>query len=102
MLSVAAVGLTSARNPECTFAGAKGVLLGNAARDNVCMPYAGIGTGAYSHSSTGTGEWWNSTVAEVAISQWLKAGGRRIDTSYSYGDQPGIGAAVAQSGIPRD
>lgn len=35
------------------------------------------------------------------MSDWLSVGGRRIDTSLSYGDQVGIGNAIKASGIPR-
>ena len=47
------------------------------------------------------GEYWGDEVAEQATAQWLSIGGRRIDTSLSYGDQTGIGNAIKASGIPR-
>ena len=79
------------------------VLLQNAADKNVSMPVIGIGTGGYASNNTSPhGEYWNDSVAEIAISNWLKLGGRRIDTANSYNDQVGIGKAIRESGIPRE
>ena len=79
------------------------VTLMNAAKSGVKMPVAGIGTWGYVHTiGTGRpGEVWNDTVAEKAISEWLKLGGRRIDGSIGYGDQVGVGKGIKSSGIPR-
>jgi hypothetical protein len=60
-----------------------------------------LGTGGYGDSSGNGGEYWDDAVAEQAVTQWLSVGGRRIDTSLSYGDQTGIGNAIKTSGIPR-
>lgn len=73
------------------------VPLQNAARPGLKMPVAGIGTWGYGKP----GEVWNDDIAEKAVSQWLALGGRRIDGSYGYHDQPGVAKAVQASGIPR-
>ena len=87
---------------ECS-ADIPSVLLHNAAEENVMMPVIGIGTGGYAPNSTFPhGEYWNDSVAEKAVGEWLKLGGRRIDGSFSYHDQVGIGKAIRGSGIPRD
>jgi diketogulonate reductase-like aldo/keto reductase len=41
-------------------------------------------------------------VAEKAVLDFLKAGGRRIDTSLHYMTQKGVGRAIKKSGIPRE
>jgi len=41
-------------------------------------------------------------VSERAVSQALEVGYRHIDTAAMYGNEPGVGAAIAASGIPRD
>ena len=71
----------------CSAADIPSVKLSNAAKDGVNMPVAGIGTGAYGSP----GESWNDDIAEKAIGEWLSMGGRRVDTSFGYGDQVGIG-----------
>lgn len=40
--------------------------------------------------------------AERAVSSALEAGYRHIDTAAIYGNEEGVGAAIAASGIPRD
>ena len=40
--------------------------------------------------------------AERAVSDALAAGYRHIDTAAIYGNEEGVGAAIAKSGIPRD
>mmetsp|Transcript_3688 Transcript_3688/g.4091 ORF Transcript_3688/g.4091 Transcript_3688/m.4091 type:complete len:335 (-) Transcript_3688:20-1024(-) len=72
------------------------VPLHNGATPGMRMPVVGLGTGPY-----GTGEHWDNTVSEKATAEWLELGGRRIDTSTSYGTQIGIGNAIAASKIPR-
>ena len=62
------------------------VKLMNAAKDGLMMPVAGIGTWGYGIP----GEVWNDDIAEKAVGQWLKLGGRRIDGSLGYGDQVGV------------
>lgn len=67
------------------------------------MPVVGIGTWGYVHT-TGTGkpgEVWNDTVAESAVKEWLKLGGRRIDNAHDYFDQSGVGKGIKESGVPR-
>lgn len=39
---------------------------------------------------------------EACVAQALEAGYRLIDTAQAYGNEEGVGAAVAKSGIPRD
>lgn len=42
------------------------------------------------------GEYWDDAVGEAAVAQWLKLGGRRLDTSLKwYNDLAGVGRAVA-------
>lgn len=74
------------------------VPLGNAAVPGLRMPVAGIGTWGYGSP----GETWSDAIALKAVSTWLKLGGRRIDGSLGYGDQVGVGQAVAESGLNRD
>eukprot|EP00117_Sycon_ciliatum_P049247 scpid82334/ scgid34943/ Uncharacterized oxidoreductase Mvan_2161 len=81
---------------------APSVALANAAKPGTRMPVYGIGTCGYSPGPEVPGEHWNDSVAVKAIGEWLKLGGRRIDTSLDYRDQPGVGQAVRQSGIARD
>lgn len=40
--------------------------------------------------------------AERAVSEALEVGYRHIDTAAIYGNEAGVGAAIAKSGIPRD
>lgn len=83
-------------------ADAPSVPLNNAAKPGTRMPVYGIGTCGYSPGPPVPGEHWNDSVAVKAMGEWLKLGGRRIDTSLDYGDQGGVGQAVAESGIPRE
>jgi len=39
---------------------------------------------------------------EECVSEAIKAGYRLIDTAQSYGNEEGVGAAIAKSGVPRD
>lgn len=79
------------------------VTLMNAAQPGTKMPVSGIGTGGYVFEPrTQPGEIWNDDVAEKAVGEWLKLGGRRIDGAYSYGDQVGIGKAIKASGVSRE
>lgn len=82
---------------------APSVTLMNAAKPGTKMPVTGIGTGYYNHQqgSGRPGEFWNDTIAEKAIKEWITLGGRRIDGCVDYGDQIGIGNAVKASGVPR-
>ncbi|WP_404289193.1 aldo/keto reductase [Glutamicibacter arilaitensis] len=50
----------------------------------------------------GYGVWKVSdTDAEIAVGKALKAGYRHIDTARIYGNEDGVGRAIANSGIPR-
>ena len=77
------------------------VKLSNGAQPDTYMPAVGIGTGAYMYAPTAPGEIWTDDVAEQAVGAWLKLGGRRIDASYSYRNQIGVGKAIVASQIPR-
>ncbi|WP_291280185.1 aldo/keto reductase [Galactobacter sp.] len=51
----------------------------------------------------GYGVWQvEDSVAEDVVGQALKAGYRHIDTAKAYGNEAGVGRAIASSGIPRD
>ena len=79
------------------------VTLMNAASPGTKMPVTGIGTGAYVHEpGTQPGEVWTNDVTEKAVSQWLALGGRRIDASYNYLNQIGVGRAIKASNVPRE
>lgn len=79
------------------------VTLQNAAAPGTKMPAIGIGTGAYVYEPrTAPGEIWTEDVAEKAIGQWLDMGGRRIDASLSYRNQPGVGRAIKASKVSRE
>ena len=39
---------------------------------------------------------------EECVSEAIKAGYRLIDTAQSYGNEQGVGAAMAKSGVPRE
>lgn len=38
---------------------------------------------------------------QEGVEQWLRLGGRHIDTAYDYGTQPEVGRALRASGVPR-
>ena len=79
------------------------VTLMNAAAPGTKMPVVGIGTGAYVYKPrTEPGEIWTDDVAEKAVGQWLDMGGRRIDASLNYLNEPGIGRAIKASTVPRE
>ena len=79
------------------------VPLVNGAKPGTKMPAVGIGTGAYVYEPrTEPGEIWTDPVAEKAVTEWLKLGGRRIDASLSYRNQPGVARAIKASKIPRE
>ncbi|MFI7481389.1 aldo/keto reductase [Kocuria sp. M1R5S2] len=51
----------------------------------------------------GYGVWQvDAGIAEDVVGQALEAGYRHIDTAMIYGNEEGVGRAVANSGIPRD
>lgn len=57
------------------------------------MPIVGIGTGGYGSNFRDH--------AYQFVLEWLQLGGPRIDTALSYGDQPAIARAIADSKIDR-
>lgn len=59
--------------------------------DDKTMPVVGFGVGGLSDSE-----------AEQAVSAALASGHRLIDTAAAYGNEAGVGRAIASSGIPRD
>ena len=59
--------------------------------DENTIPVIGLGVGELSDSET-----------EQAVSAALEAGYRLIDTAASYGNEAGVGRAIAASGIPRE
>jgi len=61
----------------------------------------GLGTGAYGDVNGTNGEYWNDGIAQNATAEWLKIGGVRIDTSYGYNTEAGIGLAWKASGRDR-
>ena len=79
------------------------VLLQNAAAPGMKMPVIGIGTGAYVYEPRKVpGEIWTEDICEKASKQWLDMGGRRIDASLSYRNQPGVGRAIKDSNVSRE
>ncbi|WP_019969614.1 aldo/keto reductase [Mycobacterium sp. 141] len=62
-----------------------------ALNDAHAIPVIGLGVGALSDSE-----------AEQAVSAALQAGYRLIDTAAAYGNEAGVGRAIAASGIPRE
>jgi len=85
------------------------VPLQNAAQPGQTMPWIGLGTGGYSPTKVAYGaypECWMEVAGcgpytQQAVSQWLAAGGRRLDTANSYDTQESVGAAMYSSGVPR-
>jgi diketogulonate reductase-like aldo/keto reductase len=74
-----------------------GLTLHNAAAPGMVMSAGGLGTGGpgcYNESSDQLAS-YNSSLS------WLRLGGRRFDGAISYACDRGIGAAIAQSGVPR-
>lgn len=59
--------------------------------DDRTVPVVGLGVGGLSDSE-----------AEAAVSAALEAGHRLIDTAAAYGNEAGVGRAIAASGIPRE
>lgn len=59
--------------------------------DDHVIPVVGLGVGELS-----------DTEAERSVSAALEAGYRLIDTASAYGNEAGVGRAIAASGIPRD
>lgn len=73
------------------------------------MPAVGLGTGGYGSTHNNYNsypECWleligcgNYTVR--ATTEWLEAGGRRLDAADSYDTQTSVGIAMAASNVPR-
>ena len=59
--------------------------------DGTTIPQLGFGTWQVSNDE-----------AEKAVSSALQAGYRHIDTATIYGNEEGVGRAIAASGISRD
>jgi diketogulonate reductase-like aldo/keto reductase len=64
----------------------KALTLNNGAR----MPQVGLGV------------WQSSGKTKSAVLSALSAGYRHIDTAAVYGNEPQVGAAIAESGVPRE
>ena len=75
------------------------VTLKNAALPGTRMPATGLGTGGYGSGFSGT---WSF----IACLNWLRQGGRRIDTALGYLDQPNVSRALKaymkESGLSRE
>jgi len=78
------------------------VLLRNAAHPGVRMPVVGLGTGSYGNPNGTNGEYWTDAIAEAATLAWLQLGGRRIDGSWGYFGQAGIGSGWKKSNVSRE
>ena len=59
--------------------------------NGVQMPMLGYGVFQIGNAET-----------EACVSEAIKAGYRLIDTAQSYGNEEGVGAAIAKSGVARD
>ena len=77
------------------------VELKNAVHAQVLMPVVGLGTGGYGRPDGSGGEYWGPEQGHKATVAWLKAGGRRIDTSDDYASRDGIGTGWKESDVPR-
>ena len=65
------------------------------------IPARGIES-AIQYPLVGLGTWlYNNSVAEGAVGTALAAGYRHVDTALGYGNQRGVGAAIAASGLKR-
>lgn len=60
-----------------------------------------LNTGA-SIPAVGFGTWQDKEAQQDAVAECLKAGYRHIDTARVYGTEPAVGAAVKESGVPRE
>jgi len=61
------------------------------------LPYVGFGTAFGDQSSQS----FNNTLAEIAVTDWINLGGRGIDGAFMYCTQPGVGAALKKTKVPR-
>eukprot|EP00056_Hartaetosiga_gracilis_P015812 m.242372 g.242372 ORF g.242372 m.242372 type:complete len:354 (+) comp32836_c0_seq1:19-1080(+) len=96
---------------ECVVGDVPVVHLKNAATEGMTMPAIGLGTGGYGTNRSvgynGYPECWveiagcgNNTVR--AVKEWLRVGGRRIDSADSYYNEKSVGIAMRESGVPRE
>lgn len=91
----------------CANAGMKGlreqptVRLMNAVHGEVLMPVVGLGTFGYGRPDGSRGEYWGPDQGHNATVAWLKAGGRRLDSSDDYASRDGVGTGWVASGVPR-
>jgi 2,5-diketo-D-gluconate reductase A len=69
-------------------------------RDRTGIPQIGFGTLRVQPSREATQANIDTTAEVVGLA--LQAGYRHIDTAQAYGTEPGVGKAIAASGIPRD
>jgi 2,5-diketo-D-gluconate reductase A len=68
--------------------------------DGATIPQLGYGTLALQPDRGVTDE--NTELTAKTVSQALQAGYRHIDTAQAYGTEPGVGKAIAESGIARE
>lgn len=68
--------------------------------DGATIPQLGFGTLALQPDRDVTHE--NTNIAAQTVSEALAAGYRHIDTAQAYGTEPGVGKAIAESGIARE
>jgi len=77
------------------------VRLMNAVHGEVLMPVSGLGTFGYGRPDGSRGEYWGPEEGHNATVQWLKMGGRRLDSSDDYASRDGVGTGWVASGVPR-
>jgi diketogulonate reductase-like aldo/keto reductase len=77
------------------------VRLMNAVHGEVLMPVVGLGTFGYGRPDGSRGEYWGPEQGYNSTIAWLKAGGRRLDSSAGYDSRDGVGAGWVASGVPR-
>ena len=68
--------------------------------DGAAIPQLGYGTLALQPDRDVTDE--NTKLAAKTVSEALQAGYRHIDTAQAYGTEPGVGKAIANSGLARE
>jgi 2,5-diketo-D-gluconate reductase A len=68
--------------------------------DGTTIPQLGYGTLALQADREPTEA--NAEVTARTVAEALEAGYRHIDTAQAYGTEPGVGKAIAESGIPRE
>ena len=68
--------------------------------DGTTIPQLGYGTLALQPDRDVTDK--NTNIAAQTVSEALAVGYRHIDTAQAYGTEPGVGKAIAESGIARE